>query len=150
MIDLYQLLVLKVQRGTCRSNLVLDICFISKYYVFKLFPIVNIFWTFVARKNFYNAVQFSIMRVRSTQWKKKYQAKQRITICFSFFFKVCWAVGTSYRVSIWKQFNSRLLINYKESNLCYSSRMAARKSNNHVTDVITATRGVEYRVRLTT
>lgn len=81
--------------------------------------------------------------------KKKVPGKAKNNNFFShFFFKVCWAVGTSYRVS--KQFNSRLLINYKESDLCYSSRMAARKSNNHVTDVITATRGVLYRVRLTT
>lgn len=72
--------------------------------------------------------------------KKKVPGKAKNNNLFFIFLKVCWAVGTSYSVS--KQFNSRLLINYKESDLCYSSRMAARKSNKHVTDVITATRGV--------
>lgn len=81
--------------------------------------------------------------------KKKVPGKAKNNnLFFIFFLKFVgqWVLHIEYQNNL----IVRLLINYKESNLCYSSRMAARKSNNHVTDVITATRGVEYRVRLTT
>lgn len=81
--------------------------------------------------------------------KKKVPGKAKNNnLFFIFFLKFVgqWGLHIEYQNNL----IVRLLINYKESNLCYSSRMAARKSNNHVTDVITATRGVLYRVRLTT